>query len=123
MTHSLRLTSTYLNFSVFAVAHTAIAQKCKYQNMGDRQIFHFDISGKANLDVNNEGDFILQNLDKIEYIDISNADYISNLERVLDANIESEIHIVFPKNLVMIRPVKVNLEKRNVRFDFRPEIA
>lgn len=48
--------------------------------MGDRQIFHFDISGKANFDVNNDGDFILKNLDKIEYIDISNAHYISNLE-------------------------------------------
>lgn len=48
--------------------------------MDDRQIFHFDISGKANLDVDNDGDFILQNPDKIEYIDISNAHYISNLE-------------------------------------------
>lgn len=123
MTHTLRLTSTYLNFYVFEVAHTAIAKKCKYQYIGDRQIFHFDISGKANLDVNNDGDFILQNLNKIKYIGIPNTGYISNLKRVLDANIESEIHIAFPKNLLMIRPVKVKLEKSNVRFDFIPEIA
>lgn len=128
MKRTLRTTHTFLYFFIWGTPHYAVAKNCEYELIGNKICLYFDITSMANLDVNNDGDFILDNLDRINTIEVSDDYFIKNLSRNLIQNassklteIHSEIFIKFPKNLLFHRTISGKLKSQRLIMKIKLE--